>query len=87
MQKILSSGLVLAFALLTARPATADQADCPAGSVEKNEDGFTWCEPSICLNDGQCNPGYVCVQMPLCMEVGNLTKPGAKTDAKAPAKK
>lgn len=68
-------GLTLTFA--SAQPALAAQDDCPPGSVEKSEDGYTWCEPSVCADDAHCSPGYVCVPMALCMEVGVLSKAGA----------
>lgn len=67
--------LVLA-SLLLASPAYALD-DCPPGSVQKSQDGFTWCEPTVCSNDGQCNPNEVCRPVGLCMQVGTLsTAPG-----------
>jgi hypothetical protein len=56
--------------------------DCPAGSYEKSEDGFSWCQPSVCENDGQCDHGQVCRPVNLCLQVGQLAEAGAKpTDA------
>ncbi|MCW5838156.1 MAG: hypothetical protein KIS78_37540 [Labilithrix sp.] len=46
--------------------------DCPPGSVHKTEDGFTWCEPTVCTNDGQCKPNEVCRPVSLCLQVGAL---------------
>lgn len=62
--------LVALAALLSTTAARAS--DCPPGSVEKTEDGFTWCEPTVCANDGQCKPNEVCRSVGLCMEVGTL---------------
>ncbi|MBX3227357.1 MAG: MYXO-CTERM sorting domain-containing protein [Labilithrix sp.] len=77
MMRVRFGSALFVVTVLSTRVVLAAQDDCPPGSVDKTEDGFTWCEPSVCLNDSQCNPGYVCVQMPLCMEVGVLSKPGA----------
>jgi hypothetical protein len=62
--------LVGAF-LLSSSTARADE-DCPPGSVHKAEDGFSWCEPTVCTNDGQCKPNEVCRPVALCMQVGTL---------------
>lgn len=67
-------------ALLLASTARAND-DCPAGSVHKTEDGFSWCQPTICQNDGQCTANEVCRPIPLCMEVGELADAGSKSDA------
>ncbi len=52
---------------------------CPLGSAEKTETGFTWCEPSVCDADNQCATGSLCRPVPLCVEVGALDagKPSA----------
>jgi len=63
--------LVAAALLLSTSSARAAD-DCPPGSVHKTEDGFTWCEPTVCTNDGQCNPSEVCRRVGLCMEIGTL---------------
>ncbi len=57
--------------LLSTATARADE-DCPPGSVHKTENGFTWCEPTVCTNDGQCGPNEVCRRVGLCMEIGTL---------------
>lgn len=59
-----------ASALSTSTVRAAD--DCPPGSVHKTEDGFTWCEPTVCTNDGQCKPNEVCRPVSLCLQVGAL---------------
>lgn len=46
--------------------------DCPPGSVYKTEDGFTWCEPTVCTNDGQCKPNEICRPVGLCLQVATL---------------
>jgi hypothetical protein len=46
--------------------------DCPPGSIAKSEGGFDWCEPTVCLNDGQCSPGDVCRPIAFCMQVGTV---------------
>lgn len=63
-----------------ARSALAVEAptDCPPGSNGKVKDGFAWCEPSVCLHDGNCAPNEVCRTVPLCVEVGTLADSGAK---------
>ena len=63
---------LLATALLLSTSAARAEDDCPPGSVLKNQDGFTFCEPTVCTNDGQCNPNEVCRKVGLCMEVGTL---------------
>ncbi len=52
--------------------------DCPPGSSARSEGSFTWCEPSVCVNDGQCRPDEVCRNVALCMQVG-------KTDTGGPS--
>lgn len=73
----LFTGLV-AFAALTVAPSLAlAEDDCPAGSVHKSQEGFTWCEPTVCQNDGQCAPSEVCRPVGLCVQVGKLTADAA----------
>lgn len=73
--------LALSFALasLTGRAAlAAPPADCPPGSVGKEEGGFQWCEPTVCLTDADCMGGKsVCRSMPLCVEVGTVADAAA----------
>ena len=59
-------------ALLFSTSAAHAEDDCPPGSVHKTQDGFTFCEPTVCTNDGQCNSNEVCRKVGLCMEVGTL---------------
>jgi len=70
---------------LTAGTANAQaQEDCPAGSVQKNESGQTWCEPTVCETDTNCPTGSICRPVPLCVEIGVLDpKPGEKAPAEA----
>jgi hypothetical protein len=63
--------------------ALAADDDCPPGSFQKSEDGFTWCQPTVCANDGQCKPNEVCRSIALCMEVGSLADAGAVAAADA----
>lgn len=51
--------------------------DCPPGSTGKASGAFAWCEPSVCLHDGNCTPGEVCRPVALCVEVGTLADAGA----------
>lgn len=74
--------LVSAVSLFVPSIAFAD--DCPAGSSMKTEEGFSWCQPSVCLNDGNCGPQEVCRPVPLCVEVGKLD---AKQQAKDAAQR
>jgi MYXO-CTERM domain-containing protein len=69
-----------AAALSTARALAAN--DCPPGSTSVTEDGFTWCRPSVCANDGQCRPDEVCRPIPLCLEVGTLADDAARDGGK-----
>jgi hypothetical protein len=71
----LSIGSAVLFVSLSA--ANARASDCPPGSVFKSQDGYSWCEPTVCENDGQCNPNEVCRPVPLCMQVGTLTADAA----------
>lgn len=70
--------------LLVATPAFAD--DCPPGSAQRSEDGYTFCEPSVCQSDDQCKPDEVCRHVALCMKVGSLDVDAALL-GKAPAKR
>lgn len=63
-------GVVVAVMALSGAARAEDQ--CPLGSTEKTETGFTWCEPSVCDTDSQCATGSVCRAVPLCVEVGAL---------------
>jgi len=67
------TGLVL-FSTVAARSAwAAPPTDCPPGSVGKDENGFQWCEPTVCVTDADCNDkSKVCRPMALCVEVGTL---------------
>lgn len=67
---------VFASSLVTAATAAALE-DCPPGSSSRSENGFTWCEPSVCANDGQCRPDEVCRPVALCMQVGKVETGGA----------
>jgi hypothetical protein len=75
--------VLLSLALVTtaARTARADD-DCPLGSSEKKESGFTWCEPSVCDADNQCPTGSVCRPVPLCVEIGAVDGGGAAAGAR-----
>jgi MYXO-CTERM domain-containing protein len=65
--------------LLLTRVADAD--DCPAGSTSKTEDGFTWCQPSVCQNDANCLPSEVCRPAALCVQIGKLDDKHDREDA------
>lgn len=69
-------GLAFAATSLSPRVASA-QEDCPVGSVQKTENGQTWCEPTICATDTNCATGLICRPVALCVEIGALA-PGAK---------
>ena len=62
---------VVVSVMATAGVARAED-QCPLGSIERNEAGFTWCEPSVCDADNQCATGSICRPVPLCVEVGAL---------------
>jgi hypothetical protein len=64
--------------IATAGTARA-QEQCPLGSTERVETGFTWCEPSVCDADNQCPTGSICRPVPLCVEVGVVD--AGKSDA------
>jgi MYXO-CTERM domain-containing protein len=74
------SFVALLSVMAPARSALAVEAptDCPPGSNGKVKDGFAWCEPSVCLHDGNCAPNEVCRTVPLCVEVGTLADAGGK---------
>jgi hypothetical protein len=77
----LLSPLTLSLSLLLGA-ANAHANDCPPGSLYRSEDGYSFCEPTVCQNDAQCNPEEVCRPIPLCLQVGTLTKDAASlTDA------
>ncbi len=58
--------------ILTTSSARADD-DCPPGSVYRTQEGYSFCEPTVCENDGQCNAATeVCRPIALCMQVGVL---------------
>jgi uncharacterized protein (TIGR03382 family) len=66
--------LALASVAIVAVAKTAYAADdCPPGSVYKSQEGYSWCEPTVCENDGQCSTSEVCRPVALCMQVGALT--------------
>ena len=65
------SGSALVVSLLSTSTARAEE-DCPPGSVHKTQDSFSWCEPTVCTNDGQCKANEVCRPVGLCLEVGTL---------------
>ncbi len=69
---------VLATLTLFVSTATAGveaPTDCPPGSTGKVSGAFAWCEPSVCIHDGNCAPD-VCRTVPLCVEVGTLADAG-----------
>jgi len=70
----------LLFAVSAPRLAHAVEAptDCPPGSTGKVNGTFAFCEPSVCLHDGNCAQGEVCRTVPLCVEVGTLADSGQK---------
>lgn len=74
---VVTAAAFLAASFLSISAAHAAEADCPAGSRSKTENGFSWCEPTVCSNDGQCNPNEVCRPMAFCLEVGTLADAGA----------
>ena len=69
--------LLAALGLSTLLATSARADDCPPGSVFRSEDGYTWCEPTVCENDGQCKTTEVCRPVPLCMQVGTLSADAA----------
>lgn len=77
----LAAVTALAVSCLSFVPSLAYADDCPAGSKMKSENGFSWCEPSVCLNDTNCSPAEVCRPVPLCVEVGKLDERNSTKDA------
>lgn len=74
----LASAAVLATLTLfvsTAHAGVEAPTDCPPGSTGKVSGAFAWCEPSVCIHDGNCAPD-VCRTVPLCVEVGTLADAG-----------
>lgn len=67
---VVASG-ALAALLLSASPAYALD-DCPAGSIPKSEEGFSWCEPTVCGAAAPCGANEVCRSVPLCLQVGSV---------------
>ncbi len=62
----------IAIAITSSAGVARAEDHCPLGSSEKTESGFTWCEPSICETDTQCQTGSVCRPVALCVEVGTV---------------
>ncbi len=75
--RVRALGLALALPLLFISNVAFAFDDCPPGSYVKSEDGFSWCQPTVCIDDTQCNPGQVCREFSLCMQVGELAEAGA----------
>lgn len=67
--------LLVASILLASTPAlAAAPADCPPGSTPREEDGFGWCQPTVCQTDEQCGGGHVCRPVAFCLQVGSVGK-------------
>ncbi len=64
-----------AILVAVAIPARAD--DCPPGSKNRSENGFEWCEPTVCETDSQCGANEVCRPIAFCMQVGSLAPDAA----------
>jgi MYXO-CTERM domain-containing protein len=80
--KKVALALAVAIALsvpVLAHAAETDPSDCPPGSVNKTENGMTWCEPSVCETDGQCLPSEVCRPMALCVQIGTVAGDASAT--------
>ena len=78
--------VVVVFAATAALLATTSLAaadDCPPGSSSKSENGYSWCEPSVCETDAQCSGGELCRPLPLCVQVGKVDPKGAAADGDA----
>lgn len=75
--KLASAALLVTFTLFVSTASAGVEAptDCPPGSTGKVSGTFAWCEPSVCLHDGNCAPD-VCRTVPLCVEVGTLADAG-----------
>lgn len=72
------AALVLALAAPRIVHALEAPSDCPPGSSGKVSGAFAFCEPSVCIHDGNCAQGEVCRTVPLCVEVGTLADAGQK---------
>ena len=70
--------IAAAMLLSTWTTAAAAYDDCPPGSNKKTEDGFTWCEPTVCSTAVPCKADEVCRPIALCMEVGTLADAGTR---------
>ena len=79
--------VAIAAAVLTlGAPANAQPETCPLGSVEKKESGETWCEPTVCETDTNCETGFVCRSVALCVEIGVLDPKATGAQAEAGTK-
>ena len=76
MRSRLLSLTLVGLSLTLAAPAAAIT-DCPPGSIPRSENGFDWCEPTVCQTDGQCSPNEVCRPIALCMQVGAIAQDAA----------
>ena len=68
-RSLLGVGLFITTSLV---PSAARADDCPPGSIFRSQDGYSFCEPTVCQSDSQCNPDEVCRPIPLCLQVGTL---------------
>ncbi len=84
LRALVPSALVLGLVASTGTARALD--DCPPGSSARSENGFTWCEPSVCANDGSCRPDEVCRPVALCVQVGTVNPSGAAVGQDAGAK-
>jgi len=41
---------------------------CPPGAVPASSHAGSYCDPSICTSNGDCESGHVCTKQPLCVE-------------------
>jgi hypothetical protein len=73
--RVLPTFAAVAISILTSS-ALASADDCPPGSVFRTENGFTWCEPTVCSKEAPCKENEVCRPIALCMEVGTLADAG-----------
>jgi MYXO-CTERM domain-containing protein len=74
LRNVLRTSVVLGLVLASGPARALD--DCPPGSSPRSDNGFTWCEPSVCANDGNCRPDEVCRKVALCMQVGTVDPAG-----------
>lgn len=72
MKKVAFAVAVLLSLPAVARAVETDPTDCPPGSVNKTENGMTWCEPSVCESDSNCLPNEVCRPIALCVQIGTV---------------